>query len=425
MANGCQHLLPSDVNRDLSGAGHESESPLQHFCARCSSYKASETYGVRHVAIILSVVVFIFSVSEMSTAWGFGPPSILQLFVAIWADVTITVLVLLLHMGRRRNTSRKLGRTVVQIRLLCALGFSWIIFIIAMVGLNKMACGWSGATCILFTMDHVLVWFLSIARTPTFFPSSELINTSEATAATHSEFWWPSGLCTGHEGVANVLEYSTTHAGGAPYTLSACFTWTLNMARMDNVGQVEVATYTYFTAVFEAGKIIFKKDPLTRLVVTMINIEIHHSRPVNEQFPHLSTQYIDGSHPAMDLEVGCVVLGVRIALILVFNEGGFFLPASDIALVEATGLFERLAEEWVIFGKGFIVHALHKGWEGRETRNASEGSRGLMAGRFREMSRTSSSRPNDFGTALCFDGEVFGSAAHIYGESKRQTFNRS
>ncbi|KAJ7157510.1 hypothetical protein C8R43DRAFT_996695 [Mycena crocata] len=66
-------------------------------------------------------------------------------------------------MGRRRNTSRKLGRTVVQIRLICALGFSWIIFIIAMLGLNKMACGWSGATCILFTMDHVLAWFLSTA----------------------------------------------------------------------------------------------------------------------------------------------------------------------------------------------------------------------------------------------------------------------
>ncbi|KAJ7699030.1 hypothetical protein B0H17DRAFT_1049956 [Mycena rosella] len=110
---------------------------LQHYCACCSSQleshqdnKESQPWTMRHsliiVAIILSSVIFIFSVVEMSTARIFRGPSILQIFVVIWTDMTITYLALLLYMGRRRQAGRrKLGRTVAQVRVMCALASSW------------------------------------------------------------------------------------------------------------------------------------------------------------------------------------------------------------------------------------------------------------------------------------------------------------
>ncbi|KAJ7079034.1 hypothetical protein C8R43DRAFT_1053208 [Mycena crocata] len=159
------------IKHQDSRARHESQP--QRFCARCSSEleanrELKTSFGIRHgsifLAIVLCVIMFILAVSEMSTTWWFRSPSILHIFVAIWTDVTITVLAVLLYMGRRRNVSHKLGRTIVQIRVLCALGFSWIVFIFAMIALNHEACRWrsSGATCALFTIDHVLAWLLSI-----------------------------------------------------------------------------------------------------------------------------------------------------------------------------------------------------------------------------------------------------------------------
>ncbi|KAJ7117489.1 hypothetical protein C8R44DRAFT_854368 [Mycena epipterygia] len=106
--------------------------------------------------------MFAFSVAEMSTGWRFLSPSILQTFVALWTDVTVIVLAVLLYMGRHREPRPKLGHAIVQIRVLCALACSWIIFLVAMISQNGIACGWgfSHATCGLFTTVHVLSWFL-------------------------------------------------------------------------------------------------------------------------------------------------------------------------------------------------------------------------------------------------------------------------
>ncbi|KAJ7117495.1 hypothetical protein C8R44DRAFT_879059 [Mycena epipterygia] len=160
---------PAHVDR-RSDAGR---SHPHHLCARCSSdleseqdYSASKTWTLRHiliiVAIILSCIMFALSVAELCTTWRFWSPSILQIFVALWIDVTVTALAVLLYMGRCRDSGHKLSRSIVQIQLLCALACSWIIFMIAMVTQNRSACEWrSGpATCGLFTTVHVLSWFL-------------------------------------------------------------------------------------------------------------------------------------------------------------------------------------------------------------------------------------------------------------------------
>ncbi|KAJ7103802.1 hypothetical protein C8R44DRAFT_858894 [Mycena epipterygia] len=149
---------------DHSGAGC---SEHHHICARCSSElesPGSKVSTLRHilmiVAITLSCIMFILSVAEMSSVWRFKGPSILQIFVALWTDVTITFLALLLYAGRRGDS--RLGRTTVQIHVLTALACSWIIFMFAMLTQNPGACAWrSGpAACGLFTTVHVLSWFL-------------------------------------------------------------------------------------------------------------------------------------------------------------------------------------------------------------------------------------------------------------------------
>ncbi|KAJ7103799.1 hypothetical protein C8R44DRAFT_987998 [Mycena epipterygia] len=150
---------------------HDHSQP-HHLCARCSSdlasqdYKGSKSLTLRHilisVAIALSCMMFILSVAEMGSAWRFKAPSIVQLFVALWTDVTITFLALLLYAGRRGDSRPTMGRTTVQIHVLTALACSWIIFMVAMLTQNSGACAWrSGpAACGLFTTVHVLSWFL-------------------------------------------------------------------------------------------------------------------------------------------------------------------------------------------------------------------------------------------------------------------------
>jgi len=170
----------SDVTQpllaDAPDAGeHADVHRTQHLCARCSSELEPQQPGYDFnlkinnlrfilviVAIVLCVLMFIFSVAEMSTAWRFRSPSILQIFVAIWTDVTITVLALLLHNGRRRKSPGKLGRTSVQVHVLCMLAGTWVVFMIAMLSQNPSACQWrsGGLTCGLFTTVHVLSWFL-------------------------------------------------------------------------------------------------------------------------------------------------------------------------------------------------------------------------------------------------------------------------
>ncbi|KAJ6530048.1 hypothetical protein DFH09DRAFT_1327009 [Mycena vulgaris] len=166
------------IKVDASEAENASRSSPQHFCARCSSeleshqdHKESKPWTPRHiliiVAMVLSTLIFTFSVAEMATAHRFESPSILQVFVALWTDVTVTFLGLLLYMGRRRESRRKLGRTDVQIKVMSALAFSWIIFMVAMMTQNREACHhnlWrpTSETCGFFTTVHILSWFLII-----------------------------------------------------------------------------------------------------------------------------------------------------------------------------------------------------------------------------------------------------------------------
>ncbi|KAF8190311.1 hypothetical protein K438DRAFT_1971187 [Mycena galopus ATCC 62051] len=63
-------------------------------------------------------------------------PNGISVFVAIWTHVTLAVLIVLLCMGRRRYSQHKLGRTVIQIRVLCALGVSWLLLMAGIITLN-------------------------------------------------------------------------------------------------------------------------------------------------------------------------------------------------------------------------------------------------------------------------------------------------
>ncbi|KAJ7117474.1 hypothetical protein C8R44DRAFT_790795 [Mycena epipterygia] len=181
MDSGTQPLLADadlgPVPVDRSDAGR---SQPHHFCAHCSSHLESQDYRRfnswthRHslitAAIVLCCIMFALSVAEMCTVRRFTSPSVLQVFVSLWLYVTVSLLAVLLFMGRRQESSPMLGRTIVQIRVLCALACSWIIFMIAMATQNGTACerysafsrwGWaSDATCGLFTTVHVLSWFL-------------------------------------------------------------------------------------------------------------------------------------------------------------------------------------------------------------------------------------------------------------------------
>ncbi|KAJ7927530.1 hypothetical protein B0H13DRAFT_1970776 [Mycena leptocephala] len=73
------------------------------------------------LAILLAVTVVGLLMAEMAVM---GIPTALTVFVNIWAPITITILIVLLYMGRRHHSRCKLGRTVTQIRVLCALAFS-------------------------------------------------------------------------------------------------------------------------------------------------------------------------------------------------------------------------------------------------------------------------------------------------------------
>ncbi|KAJ7763590.1 hypothetical protein DFH07DRAFT_812541 [Mycena maculata] len=171
-----QPLLSDVAEAGLDHAHPEAgPSQSQHICARCSSElewdkgnKESKANIIRRIlicaAIVFSVTIFALAVAEMSTDRRFRSPSILQLFVALWADVTITMLIILVYMGRRRDRHHKLGRTSVQIHVLCALAFSWIVFMLAMTAENSSACEWgtSKTSCKLFTAVRALSWSLIV-----------------------------------------------------------------------------------------------------------------------------------------------------------------------------------------------------------------------------------------------------------------------
>ncbi|KAJ7073435.1 hypothetical protein B0H15DRAFT_869053 [Mycena belliarum] len=143
----------------------------QHFCARCSSelelnQKVPKKWTSRLVLIvvsmILSVLMFAFAVAQMAVVHGlYGASTILELFVALWTSVTLIILGTLLYKGGR-NSKDKLGRTTFQIKVLCALGVSWIGFLSGLTALNHEACNWI-QTCGLHTTVNVLTWLLVFA----------------------------------------------------------------------------------------------------------------------------------------------------------------------------------------------------------------------------------------------------------------------
>ncbi|KAJ7614480.1 hypothetical protein FB45DRAFT_937037 [Roridomyces roridus] len=151
------------------------------FCMRCSSELETphgldvEGVGARRKpwnfriicisgALLFTILLFSFSVVHMAAARRFLSPSVLVLFVALWLIVTFAALGLL-----RVPTTLNLFslaadiRTTVQIRILLALGLSWIPFIVGLRLENHSACdGYyqNRLSCGMFTTVNVLSWFL-------------------------------------------------------------------------------------------------------------------------------------------------------------------------------------------------------------------------------------------------------------------------
>ncbi|KAF7356241.1 hypothetical protein MVEN_00955600 [Mycena venus] len=166
MGSDTQPLL-ADTEANLHHPSSAASPQTEHLCTRCSAQLGSKDYNqstitwrlvLMLVAIFLCASVFSLLVAQMADQ---GQASVSGVFATIWTDVTVTVLAILLYMGRRPG--RWLGRTPVQVHVLCALGFSWILLIVGMIPENHYQCIWSGTSCGLFTTAHVLTWFLAIA----------------------------------------------------------------------------------------------------------------------------------------------------------------------------------------------------------------------------------------------------------------------
>ncbi|KAJ7666268.1 hypothetical protein DFH06DRAFT_1386413 [Mycena polygramma] len=170
-----QALLADIATRDNESMNAGAFQSQEHLCTRCSCELNSKTSPKSSscqtnsrlilfcVAILFSVIIFALLVAQMAVA----SVSVIGIFVVIWTDVTITTLAVLLHMGRRRNAHRKLGRTVTQIRLLSALGVSWLLLMVGMIVQNphRSVCGgrWYDIdSCGLFTSAHVFSWLLIV-----------------------------------------------------------------------------------------------------------------------------------------------------------------------------------------------------------------------------------------------------------------------
>ncbi|KAJ7792415.1 hypothetical protein B0H14DRAFT_2931411 [Mycena olivaceomarginata] len=96
-------------------------------------------------------------------------PNVITVFATIWTHVTIGVLFLLLWLGRRCYSHHRLGRTVTQIHVLCALAVSWLFLMAGIITLNtntNSMCGWhwyNRSDCRrLFYAAHAFSWILII-----------------------------------------------------------------------------------------------------------------------------------------------------------------------------------------------------------------------------------------------------------------------
>ncbi|KAF7370261.1 hypothetical protein MSAN_00657200 [Mycena sanguinolenta] len=167
-------LTDIEVNDNVGHTEHSHSAPgpqVEHLCARCSEQLAPRNGKevkiawrliLILVAIFFSVTMFSLIVAQMAEA---ERASVVGVIVTLWTTGTIVMLGILLYAGRRPG--HKLGRTVVQVYVLCALALTWILLIIGMITQNIQECSWSGwgvsaPTCSLFTSAHVFTWFLVI-----------------------------------------------------------------------------------------------------------------------------------------------------------------------------------------------------------------------------------------------------------------------
>jgi len=167
----------AEVHIPHANQSNAGRSQVPHLCSRCSneldthSYKITLRHILLFVAIVFCVTIFSLLVGHMAVG---KRPTVVSVFVAIWTHVTLAVLVLLLCFGRRRHAHRKLGRTVTQIRVLCALAVSWLFLMGGMIALNTdpdSMCGWwnrggwwndRGDCRKLFSAAHAFCWILIV-----------------------------------------------------------------------------------------------------------------------------------------------------------------------------------------------------------------------------------------------------------------------
>ncbi|KAF7344562.1 hypothetical protein MSAN_01938200 [Mycena sanguinolenta] len=154
----------NQVNANQSNAGRSH----QHLCSRCSneldSYKTTLRHVLLYAALLWCILVFSLLVGHMAVG---ERPNVITVFVAIWTHVTLVVLIVLLCVGRARYAHHKLGRTVTQIRVLCALGVSWLLLMAGIITLNvnpNSMCGWynRGDCRKLFYAAHAFSWILVV-----------------------------------------------------------------------------------------------------------------------------------------------------------------------------------------------------------------------------------------------------------------------
>ncbi|KAJ6488053.1 hypothetical protein C8R45DRAFT_264759 [Mycena sanguinolenta] len=115
-------------------------------------------------ALLWCILVFSLLVGHMAVG---DKPNVISVFVAIWTIVTFAVLIVLLCVGSSRYSGYKLGRTVTQIHVLCALGVSWLLLMAGIITMNanpNSMCGryYRGDCRKLFYAAHAFSWILTI-----------------------------------------------------------------------------------------------------------------------------------------------------------------------------------------------------------------------------------------------------------------------
>ncbi|KAF7344558.1 hypothetical protein MSAN_01937700 [Mycena sanguinolenta] len=126
----------------------------EHLCNRCSNELHFCKPTLRHILILAALTWYILLFGLLI---GHMVTDVITVFVTIWARVTLAVLIVLLFVGRRCY-SHKLGRTVNQIRALCALGASWLLLMAGIIVLNVN----TNADFMVFYAAHAFAWILTV-----------------------------------------------------------------------------------------------------------------------------------------------------------------------------------------------------------------------------------------------------------------------